>query len=111
MSAASRVDESWIRLSIRVYGINPNQRQPETRHRQHAARFISQGLRVTDDYGYNLTIETRGDGTRRIVRGEDPLGAYNERQRLRTLNQAAQRDESGRPAGLAARELTDYEAG
>ena len=69
------------------------------------------GHRVTDDHGFDLTIETRADGSRRIVRGEDPLGSFYERNRQRTLGRAAQTDESGRPLGLGERVLTDYEAG
>ena len=111
MSSFGAVDYSGIRLHIRVYGIDSYQRDPSTRTRRDAARFINQGLRVTDDYGFNLTIETRKDGSQRVVRGPDPLGQYNERQRLQTITRGEQLDPGGRPRDLPARALTDYEAG
>lgn len=83
------------------------------RSRRLAASFIHDGYRVTDHHGFDLTIQWAIDGSGgRVVRGEDPLGAYNDRGRLRTLERARLAGtETGRPAGLPARKLTDYEAG
>ena len=102
----SSVDYSLISKHVTVHGDIQG-----TRSRRHAAYYINQGYRVTDHHGFDLTVETRSDGTRRVVRGEDPLGSFNERNRQRTLARAALTDESGRPLGLPGRELTDYEAG
>ena len=104
-TTSSAVDYSGIRVSIRVYGIDAYSRAPSNRNRRDAARFITQGLRVTDDYGFNLTIETRADGTQRVVRGEDAYGAYNERRRLETITRREQGQE------YPEREPTDYETG
>lgn len=71
-SSSRAVDYSRVTRLVKVYGENPDQRGPERRRRENAARFIAQGLRVTDDYDRNLTIDTRPDGTQRIVYGEDP---------------------------------------
>lgn len=104
--STSDVDYSPISKHVTVHGVNPS-----VRNRRDAAYWINQGHRVTDHHGFDLTIETRSDGTRRIVRGEDPLGSFYDRNRLGTLSRAAQTDESGRPLGLPERQLTDYEAG
>lgn len=106
MPSTNSVDHTRISRFVRVPG-----RDNQLRHRRDAVYYINQGYRVTDDHGVDLTIETRQDGTHRIVRGEDPLGSYNERQRTQTIMRARRTDESGRPLGLPARELTDYEAG
>lgn len=103
----SNVDYTRISKHVTVHGATPT----ETRSRQNAAYYINSGYRVTDHHGFDLTIQTRSDGTRRVVRGEDPLGSYNERNRQRTLARAALTDASGRPLALPERELTDYEAG
>jgi hypothetical protein len=110
-STARAVDYSSIRRTIYVYGLERESREHSRRNRRDAARYIDDGLRVTDDYGFNLNIETRADGSRRVVRGWNPISEYNERERLRTITRAEGTDQAGRPSGLPERELTDYEAG
>ena len=105
-SSTSDVDYSQVSKHVTVRGV-----EPSTRSRENAAYWINQGNRVTDRHGYDLTIETSNDGSRKIVRGEDPLGSFYDRNRLRTLARAATTDEGGRPLWLGERELTDYEAG
>ncbi|KAK4547767.1 hypothetical protein LTR36_000725 [Oleoguttula mirabilis] len=105
-SSNSTVDYSGIRTRIFVPRFDGN-----PHHRRDAARFITLGYTVRDDYGRNLTIETRPDGTRRVVIGEDLLAAHNERIAQAAEAGALRTDASGRPFGLLPRPLTDYESG
>ena len=104
--SSSSVDYSRISKHVTVHGGTPS-----IRNRRDAALWIQQGYRVTDHHGFDLKIENQSDGTRKLVRGKDPLGSFYHRNRLRTLARAAQTDEAGRPLGMGERELTDYEAG
>lgn len=104
--SSSNINYSQISKNVTVHGITPS-----IRDRREAATYINQGYRVTDQHGFDLTIETRGDGTHRVVRGEDPLGSYNDRERIRTEGRARGTDAAGRPIGLPERVPTDYEAG
>ena len=79
-------------------------------NRREAARFINMGYRVTDDYGRDLAIETRPDGTRRIVIGADLLATHYEGI-YATAEAGARQTDDGRPRNLPSRPLTDYEAG
>ncbi|KAK5128476.1 hypothetical protein LTR85_003144 [Meristemomyces frigidus] len=105
-SSTSSVDYTFI--SGRVY-VPRHDNNPHNRH--DAAHFIQLGYTVHDEYGRELTIETRPDGTRRVVIGEDLLAAHNERIAQAAEAGAAGTDASGRPVGLLPRPLTDYEAG
>ena len=93
-------------MRIRVHHYDNN-----LHNRRDAARFITMGYRVTDDCGRDLTIETRADGSRHVVIGTDLLGSYHDRIATTAIAGASRMDEAGRPTGLPARELTDYEAG
>ena len=85
--------------------------EPSLCSRRDVARFLGLGYRFTSHHGFDLTIGTCDDGTRRIVRGEDPLISFYDRERAATETRAQDTDEGGRPKDLPARELTDYEAG
>jgi len=99
-SSTNSVDYTRIRRHIRVPRYDNN-----LHNRRDAAHFIDLGYRVTDDYGRDVTVETRPDGTRRLVVGEDRLAAYNE-----TIAQAAEAG-ARNPPNRSPRIPTDYEAG
>ena len=93
-------------MRIRIHHYDNN-----LHNRRDAARFITMGYRVTDDYGRDLTIETRVDGSRHVVIGTDALGSYHDTIASAAVAGAARMDQAGRPTGLPERELTDYESG
>ena len=79
--------------------------------RRDVGRFLDLGYRFTSYQGFDLTIGTCDDGTRRIVRGEDLFSSFYDRECAATETRAQNTDEGGRPKDLPACELTDYEAG
>lgn len=107
------VTSSSISALVFVHGF-PLNTAGTLRNRRQAAYYIDMGYRVTDQHGFDLRIDWAIDGSGgRIVRGEDPLGSYNDKQRLKTLARAAAQgtDQTGRPSNLPPRQVTDYESG
>lgn len=103
-SKSSSVCYARISRRVNVQGIGE-------RTSRDAARFIEMGYRVTDHHGFDLTVMTGDGGQRYVDRGEDSLDSHNSRINSSAAARAVRLslDSNGRPIGLRARQLTDYE--
>ena len=106
-----KADFRGISKFVTVHGDGPGGICNVDKPASEAEFYVGQMYRVTDHHGFDLTIETHADGTRSVVaRGINPLGDYQDKNRLKTI-QNAEKTDDGRPKGLPPRELTDFEAG
>ncbi|KAK0778566.1 hypothetical protein LTR75_015619 [Friedmanniomyces endolithicus] len=100
------ISTAGISTFVDVYDYVNDRLQPSRRSKRLAAYYLAQGFRVTDQHSFDLTVETRNDGSRHLVRGEDVYITYMDRNRRQTILGAA-----SRPINLPERQLTDYERG
>ncbi|KAK0286948.1 hypothetical protein LTR35_004417 [Friedmanniomyces endolithicus] len=107
-SSSTRVPIATTGISsyVDVYDYISDRLAPSRRSKRLAAYYLAQGFRVTDQHSFDLTVETRNDGSRHLVRGEDVYITYMDRNRRQTILGGA-----NRPANLPQRRLTYYEIG
>ncbi|KAK1058352.1 hypothetical protein LTR74_013470 [Friedmanniomyces endolithicus] len=100
------ITTTGISTFVDVYDYVNDRLQPSRRSKRLAAYYLAQGFRVTDQHSFDLTVETRNDGSRHLVRGEDVYVTYMDRNRRQTILRAV-----NQPGNLPQRRLTDYERG
>ncbi|KAK0938377.1 hypothetical protein LTR29_010017 [Friedmanniomyces endolithicus] len=105
-SARAPITTTGISTFVDVFDYVNDRLEPSRRSKRLAAYYLAQGFRVTDQHSFDLTVETRNDGSRQLVRGEDVYITYMDRNRRQTILGAA-----NQPASLPQRRLTDYEIG
>ncbi|KAK0898521.1 hypothetical protein LTR91_017040 [Friedmanniomyces endolithicus] len=104
--ARAPITTTGISTFVDVYDYVNDRLEPSRRSKRLAAYYLAQGYRVTDQHSFDLMVETRNDGSRHLIRGEDVYITYMDRNRRQTILGA-----TSRPANLPERPRADYERG